>query len=36
VELQSALEKLWTSNGEPPPPKAVWWRMAALRLRGLT
>jgi membrane protein len=23
VELQSALEKLWTSNGEPPPPKAV-------------
>ena len=36
VELQSALERLWTSNGEPPPPKAVWWRMAALRLRVLT
>lgn len=35
VELQAALEKLWLSGGVPPPPKAVWWRMAVLRLRGL-
>lgn len=35
VELQSALERLW-SRGRPPagPERAAWWRMASLRLRG--
>ncbi|WP_200843489.1 YihY/virulence factor BrkB family protein [Pantoea sp. 18069] len=36
VELQSALEKLWQMGmKELPAPKAAWWRMATLRLRGL-
>ncbi len=36
VELQSALERLWTS-GHPPAAdnNKAWWRMASLRLRGL-
>lgn len=34
VELQSALERLWRSAGDPPH-AAPWWRMASLRLRGL-
>lgn len=37
VELQTALEKLWlTGMKELPEAKPAWWRMAALRLRGLT
>ena len=37
VELQAALEKLWlTGMKEVPAPRPAWWRMAALRLRGLT
>ncbi|WP_051303127.1 YihY/virulence factor BrkB family protein [Comamonas composti] len=36
VELQSSLEKLWISDGTPTPPKAAWWRLAVLRLRGLS
>ena len=35
VELQSALERLWRHDGEPPEQRAAWWRMASLRLRGL-
>ncbi|SDD81620.1 membrane protein [Paracidovorax valerianellae] len=35
VELQSALERLW-SRGEPPAQEQkAWWRMASLRVRGL-
>ena len=34
VELQSALERLWRSE-DPGAPRAAWWRMASLRLRGL-
>ncbi|MDR6213806.1 YihY/virulence factor BrkB family protein [Paracidovorax wautersii] len=34
VELQSALERLW-SRGQPAPESKAWWRMASLRLRGL-
>jgi len=34
VELQSALERLW-SRGQPAPENKAWWRMASLRLRGL-
>ena len=34
VELQSALERLWRRDGDPPQ-AAAWWRMASLRLRGL-
>ena len=36
VELQSSLQRLWTS-GKPPQPteKAAWWNIASLRLRGL-
>ncbi len=36
VELQSALERLWRRDGYTPPQRAAWWRMASLRLRGLT
>jgi len=36
VELQSALERLWTSGQPPVQEKKAWWRMASLRLRGLT
>ncbi|WP_092951404.1 YihY/virulence factor BrkB family protein [Paracidovorax konjaci] len=35
VELQSALERLWTSGHPPAPENKAWWRMASLRLRGL-
>ncbi|WP_343589449.1 YihY/virulence factor BrkB family protein [Paracidovorax wautersii] len=35
VELQSALERLWTGGKPAPQVKAAWWRMASLRLRGL-
>ena len=35
VELQSALERLWTGGQPVPQVKAAWWRMASLRLRGL-
>lgn len=34
VELQSALERLWRGEN-PGAPRAAWWRMASLRLRGL-
>jgi membrane protein len=34
VELQSALERLWT-GGKPVHEDKAWWRMATLRLRGL-
>ena len=34
VELQSALERLWLRE-VPGEPRAAWWRMASLRLRGL-
>lgn len=34
VELQSALERLWRSE-DPGAPRAAWWHMASLRLRGL-
>ena len=34
VELQSALERLWT-GGQPVHEDKAWWRMATLRLRGL-
>lgn len=34
VELQSALERLWRSE-DPDAPRAAWWHMASLRLRGL-
>ncbi|MEZ4194756.1 YhjD/YihY/BrkB family envelope integrity protein, partial [Salmonella enterica] len=36
VELQSALERLWTAGHPPVQEKKAWWRMASLRLRGLT
>lgn len=35
VELQSALERLWTAGHPPAPEDKAWWRMASLRLRGL-
>ncbi|ABM30830.1 membrane protein [Paracidovorax citrulli] len=35
VELQSALERLWTSGHPPATDNKAWWRMASLRLRGL-
>ncbi len=35
VELQSALERLWTGGQPAPQAKAAWWRIASLRLRGL-
>lgn len=34
VELQSALSHLWR-GGAPAQPRAAWWHMASLRLRGL-
>ena len=34
VELQSALERLWRGE-DPGAPRAAWWHMASLRLRGL-
>lgn len=33
-ELQNTFERVW-SQGRKPPPKPPWWRIAALRLRGL-
>ncbi len=37
VELQSALERLWdTGTKTTGEGKAAWWRLASLRLRGLT
>ena len=35
VELQSSLQRLWLRGQAPPQERAAWWRMAALRLRGL-
>lgn len=36
VELQASLEKLWRMGmDDAPAPRAAWWRMATLRLRGL-
>ena len=35
VELQSALERLWTGGQSVPAQHAAWWRIATLRLRGL-
>ena len=35
VELQSSLQRLWLRGQTPPEERAAWWRMAALRLRGL-
>ena len=35
VELQSSLQRLWLRGQTPPQERAAWWRMAALRLRGL-
>ncbi|GKT25561.1 YihY/virulence factor BrkB family protein [Acidovorax sp. SUPP3334] len=35
VELQSALERLWSRGAPPVQEQKAWWRMASLRVRGL-